>query len=397
MPYAEQHAHCPSCGDEVEVEVFYEHLDVPIHSCVMVDTRQEALDFPTGDLRLALCPTCGFIWNVSFDPTCMRYSGSYEETQSFSPHFRKFQTELADRWISRYGLRNRRLLEIGCGKGDFLQEICSRGSNRGTGIDPSYRPDRSLNGNNVDTTFLRELYSTEHADIDTDFVCCRHTLEHIEQTLAFVELCRRQAVANNDAIVAFEVPDVRRVLQEQAFWDVYYEHCSYFSLGSLGRLFRSLNLEIIDLYTDYADQYLIVESRPAQADCREPHPAEETVSEIVGDVDAFRRGVADRLQYWHEFVAGHRADGKRVAVWGSGSKAVAFLSRLRLGDSISAVVDINPHRHRRFLAGTGHEILAPQSLQEIRPDVVIAMNPVYRDEIQHELKSMHLNVEVVAL
>jgi len=36
-----------------------------------------------------------------------------------------------------------------------------------------------------------------------------------------------------DALVLFEIPDVRRVLEEGAFWDIYYEHCSYFTLGSL--------------------------------------------------------------------------------------------------------------------------------------------------------------------
>jgi hypothetical protein len=33
----------------------------------------------------------------------------------------------------------------------------------------------------------------------------------------------------DDTAVFFETPDAKRVLAEGAFWDIYYEHCSYFS------------------------------------------------------------------------------------------------------------------------------------------------------------------------
>ena len=44
-------------------------------------------------------------------------------------------------------------------------------------------------------------------------------------------------------MVFFELPDTERVLTEAAFWDIYYEHCSYFTPGSLARLFRRTGFE----------------------------------------------------------------------------------------------------------------------------------------------------------
>jgi len=64
---------------------------------------------------------------------------------------------------------------------------------------------------------------------------------------------------------------------------------------------------------------------------------------------------------------------------------VSFLDLLEIADSIEAVVDVNPGKQGSHLAGSGLEIVAPESLRELRPDVVIVMNPIYREEIERDL------------
>jgi hypothetical protein len=85
-----------------------------------------------------------------------------------------------------------------------------------------------------------------------------------------------------------------------------------------------------------------------------------------------------------------RDRGLRVVLWGSGSKAVAFLHAVDTMNYIEHVVDINPHRQGTFIAGKGQEIVAPEFLREHRPDIVIAMNPVYEQEIGKQLAEMGL-------
>ena len=60
----------------------------------------------------------------------------------------------------------------------------------------------------------------------------------------------------------FELPDTERVLDECAFWDIYYEHCSYFTPGSLERLFRRSGFEVTRQWKAFDDQYLMLEARP---------------------------------------------------------------------------------------------------------------------------------------
>jgi hypothetical protein len=86
-----------------------------------------------------------------------------------------------------------------------------------------------------------------------------------------------------------------------------------------------------------------------------------------------------------------------VALWGSGSKAVAFLTTLGVTDEVGAVVDVNPFKHGKYLAGSGHVIVPPEHLRDYRPDVVIAMNPAYCEEIQRELDRLGAGGELMSV
>ena len=76
---------CPSCGAP-NCRPFYEVLGVPTNSCLLVADRAAALDFQTGDMVLAICDQCSFIFNAAWDPQRTIYSDQYEETQGFSAH-----------------------------------------------------------------------------------------------------------------------------------------------------------------------------------------------------------------------------------------------------------------------------------------------------------------------
>ncbi|MFZ1027057.1 MAG: class I SAM-dependent methyltransferase [Limnoraphis robusta] len=385
---------CPNCGHQ-GLSIFYEVKNVPVHSCLMLSSEEEALDFPCGDVVLGFCEHCGFITNVQFDSKWSAYAPNYEDQQSFSPTFNKFAFELADRLINKYDLHQKDVVEIGCSKGDFLISLCELGENRGVGIDPSVVPGR-VNSEAADRVkFIQAYYSEEHAEYVGDFICCRHTLEHIKPTAEFINTVRRSIGDRHHIPVFFEIPDTIRVLKDLAFEDIYYEHCSYFTPGSLARLFRSCGFEITDLYREYGDQYLMIEAMPVETPSEHIHPFEETLEQLKQNVKQFTATIHDKLNGWKDNLEQWQAEGKRVVVWGSGSKCVAFLTTLDTIDKIQYVVDINPHRHGKFIPGVGKQIMSPEFLKEYQPDKVIVMNAIYCDEIQQMLENMGVTTEVI--
>jgi SAM-dependent methyltransferase len=374
---------CPGCRSD-KITNFYRVEEVPVNSVLLLPTEEEALSFPKGKLELGFCNDCGFIHNQAFDPGLLEYSSRYESTQGFSPTFNSYQHHLAETLIERYNVRNKNIIEIGCGQGEFITLLCELGGNRGIGFDPVFDPNRKPETSASNITFVRDFYSEKYPNIKADLVCCKMTLEHIPQTADFVSMIRRTMGDQPNALVFFQVPDVVRIFQELAFWDMYYEHCSYFSPGSLARLFRSCGFEIVDLERNYGDQYLILTAKPSVS-ISTPHALEENLSSLSQLVNDFVTNYQSKLDEWQKILNEQVNQGRKVVVWGASSKTVAFFSTLHINQEIRYAVDINPNKHGTYIAGTGQKIVSPDFLREYQPDLVIVMNPIYRDEIRKAL------------
>ena len=95
--------------------------------------------------------------------------------------------------------------------------------------------------------------------------------------------------------------------------------------------------------------------------------------------------LTDRLlclvDYWNTWLEQVRTAGKRVVVWGGGSKGVSFLNAVQSRGTVEYVVDINPHKQNQYVGGTGQKIIPPRFLKDYKPHYVIAMNKNYKEEI----------------
>jgi hypothetical protein len=390
-----QPVNCPNCTHG-SMTSFYQVGPVPVHSVALVRTYQDAIGFPMGRIELAMCGRCGFIGNIAFDQSKMHYSPDCEETQGFSPTFTAFHRRLASDLIARFDLRNKTILEIGCGKGEFISLLCAMGSNRGIGFDPAFEPRRTPAEGGEAVTFYQEFYSERSVHAGADFIACKMTLEHIPDTFAFVNTVRR-AIGESRPMVFFQVPDMQRVLTDVAFWDIYHEHCSYFTDESLRNLFTLCGFQVLESWRDYDDQYLMITATPAPelsaAQIRPPSHAD------LERVRTFADEASQRTEFWKRTLEDASRNERKVVLWGSGSKAVSFLSSV--GDIGTAtaryVVDINPFRHNCFMPGTGQQIVGPQFLAGYKPDLVIAMNSIYIPEIESDLHNLSLQPAVMPI
>lgn len=379
---------CPCCGQAGAEPVLDAGL-LPANTTAPAPSRAAALAATRGPLRLSACPACGFLYNTAYDPELVQLGPGLEETQGFSPTFVRFHEALAGDLARRHRLHGKRIVEIGCGKGEFLAILARVAGGTGLGFDPGFIPGRAGPGEEHIRVEPRLFGPADAGTARGDLFACKMTLEHIQHPPAFLELFRRASLANGGAPVFFMVPETRVILERVQLWDLYFEHCSNFTPGSLARLFARCGFTVTDLRTVFDGHYLVAEAVPGPPAPR--HGLEEDAAETLSIATAFGRAAGERLAAWRARQDAWGRDGRRVVLWGAGSRTTTLANMVGLDARLAAVVDINPHRRGSFVPGTGHPVVGPDDLPSLAPDLVVVMNPVYREEIRGMLATRGLS------
>ncbi len=384
---------CPVC-DSKKTSLCINLEDVPVYCNVLYSARESALEAPKGDIGLTFCDDCGHLFNGTFDSQKIDYSLEYENSLHYSARFQEYAEALAKDLVDRHDLHEKKIVEIACGKGDFLASVCQLGNNTGYGFDPSYEPDRHSDNAVKNISIVQDYYSEKYADIKADLVCCRHALEHIESPKEFLNAVHATVTASNGSAVYFEVPNSLYTLRDMGIWDIIYEHCGYFCENSLARAFTETGFSVQRLNDSFGRQFLSIET--TLADNQENTHADIDMPSVRSYATAFEKKYVEKVDTWKDRLETYRKEGKRVSVWGAGSKGVTFLNALKVGNEIGNIVDLNVHKQGKFVPGTGHQVVSPMHLQEYQPDIVIVMNPIYTEEIAQSLKDMGVNAAMVA-
>ena len=221
------------------------------------------------------------------------------------------------------------------------------------------------------------------------------TLEHVHDVSDFLRRLRRTVGDRPETVVFFMIPEITRILNLRAFWDIYYEHCSYWSPGSLARAFRIAGFDPLQVWTDYDDQYVLIAARPGAGNGK-ILSNEEPPAALAAKVRGFTEAVAVDRARWRDWLERLRRAGQKTVLWGGGSKAVAFLTTLDVTEGPDYAVDINPRRNGTFIAGTGQQIVLPEFLAQHQPDVVIVMSPIYLPEITAQLEGLGVHPNCLA-
>jgi hypothetical protein len=331
--------------------LLYERDGLPIFQNRMYETRAEALNAPQGTVRLVEDLATGLVHNIAFEPDRVVYDEHYQNEQSHSQKFSDHLEEVAG--IVSANLGHKDIIEVGCGKGHFVDMMSARGADI-TGFDPAYE------GSNP---AIRKVAFGAGDQMSGEGIVLRHVLEHIANPVAFL---RDIASANgNRGRIYIEVPCFQWIAENRSWFDVFYEHVNYFRLGDFRRMFGS----VIESGHLFGGQYIYV----------------------VADLSSIRtpvRDPADPADLPPDFAAGlfNEAGNELPSIiWGGASKGVIYsLSRARAGHPVDAVIDINPAKQGKFLAGTGLLVEPPEAVLGRFPHgtQIAVMNNNYLTEIR---------------
>jgi hypothetical protein len=344
--------------------VLYEVEQLPIFQNRMYDSEMDAKLCPKGDIRLVESLETGLVSNAAFRPELMVYDACYQNEQAVSPLFQEHLVAVSN--IVKGTMGQEGLVEVGCGKGYFLELLMKSGFDV-TGFDPAYE------GQNPR---VKRHYFAPALGIKANGLILRHVLEHVQNPIDF--LMSLKEATGGSGLIYIEVPCFDWICSRRAWFDIFYEHVNYFRLADFHRIFG----RVVASGRLFGEQYLYVVA--------------DLASLIVPEYDA-----KNRIEFPTDFLA--RLEEKSTdtqekgAVWGGASKGVIFtLLKSRLGQPVDTVIDINPAKQGKYLPASGLKAISPEDAFKALPSgaTVFVMNSNYLNEIKHMSNNRYRYVSV---
>jgi SAM-dependent methyltransferase len=353
---------CRLCGQS-DRELFLSLPRSPANVSRLLYAQDIDQDAPV-DLAVWHCRACGFI---QIDPTIAEsFYDDYLMTVSHSPLMQRYQREQASDFIARFGLRGRRIVEIGCGDGNYLEELRAAGG-VATGSEPSvrFRALAESRGFRVHAGYVRRTAPVPGGPYDA-FVT-RQVLEHVPDPRDF--LLGVRASVGRHGLGLVEVPSLEKALAGYRFYDFFADHVNYFSTSTLRLALELAGFDVVETSRGMNDEFNVAIVKVAE------FPS-------FGDFDGIVQNLLSALRSWAE---AQLRCGHRVAVWGAGGKGLALMAMAEL-QGIAYVVDSDP-RKQGLYTPVGHQLVVPpERLFEDPVDALVLTAQAYRDEIVADLR-----------
>lgn len=368
---------CPGCGSLPAASSLL-LPGRPVIQNYRFTTPDEARHVTRGDINLRQCTDCGLVFNAAFDSAVVPYDEHYENSQNFSPSFQALMEGTADHLAAAYDLQKGKVLEVGCGKGAFLKMLCERHDLEGVGFDTSCVKDTSGSQDRVE--FHQRYVTGKDITFPVSAVICRHVVEHVPAIGDFLAELYQIAKASNAQVAYLETPAWEWIVEHEAFWDVFYEHCNYFPMPTLRHLAERAGFRVLNHCLIFDGQYqalelgLVGQAATEASGITEESSLQKFSAHFESACQKMRQGLLE---------AG-AADG--WAIWGAGARGVSLAAMLE--DLAPAfVVDSNPAKQGCYLPGTGLPVLAPSDERLSKLAVMLISNPVYEKEIREQIGS----------
>lgn len=317
-------------------------------------------------LALHQCSGCG---TVQLTNAPVPYWRDVIRAAGISPEMRAYRLAQFNRWLEEYGLKGRKVLEVGCGRGEYLTLLLEAEADA-HGVEHLEASVSACHSAGLPVTqgFIDGPKSLL-ADGPFDGFAILNFLEHIP--CAHLTLRGIAANLSDGAIGLVEVPNFDMILSAGLFAEFIPDHLFYFTRQTLSSLLQANGFEVLGCRPEWHDYVLSVIVRKRRPLDIAPLTACQT--DLKASFDAFLSC----------FAPG------RVAIWGAGHQALALISLMELSSRIRFVVDSAPFKQGRFTPATHLPIVAPEQLTESEVDAVIVLAASYSDEVARIIRERY--------
>jgi len=358
---------CRVCGHDLFKEPLLQYANMP-KGAQYLPGPEDLKDDKGVNLDIYQCTACGLV-QLSNPP--VSYHREVIRAAAFSPEMRDFRIKQFSDFIERFSLRGKKVVEIGCGHGEYLNLIRDAGADaHGLEYGEQAVAYCRRSGLNVSRGFLGRLdEKIPQAPFDAFFAMS--FLEHLPQPDTLLGAMANNLVDGGVGLV--EVPNFDMNVRENLFSEFIGDHLLYFTRDTLATALTLHGFEVLDCREVWHDYIISARVRKSRLSAPDPGRAVRLdLSPFQFCQKELKRQIQQYLEYYE--------DGK-VAVWGAGHQALAVMALSDLGGKIRYVIDAASFKQGRYTPATHIPIVPPETLNTDPVDAVIIMAGSYCQEV----------------
>lgn len=347
---------CRICGQELFPEILLKLENMPA-AAQNFPTAETLAEDSGMDLELRQCSCCGVVQLIN---PPVPYFREVIRATGCSAEMRDFRLQQFAQWIRKYHLEDARILEVGCGKGEYLAIMREIGCDV-YGIEHAADSVKICQerGLPVERIYF-ETGNEELANAPFGGFFILSWLEHIPDLHTFLQGIRHNLTP--DAVGLVEVPNFDMIRENGLVAEFISDHLYYFTEATLRITLESCGFEVLSCRPVWHN-YTI------SAEVRRKTPMDSSL--FVRRKETLCREVTDFVNRY----------GK-VAVWGAGHQSLAVMAMTGMqNDKIRYVVDSSPFKQGKLTHATHLPIVSPDTLKAAPPDAVLVMCASFSDEV----------------
>lgn len=268
------------------------------------------------NLEVCQCSSCGLV-QLSNDP--VPYYRKVIRATAFSEEMKLFRISQFSNFIEEYFLKGAKLLEVGCGGGEYL-DLMQQCDASAYGVEFSSKlvSKCQSKGLNVSAKYIEQAdCQLEHAPFDAFYSL--NFLEHQPNINAILK-----GISTNlkpGAIGLIEVPNFDSDIENNIFSNFIADHLYYFTADSLKHTLNHNGFDIVSCKTIWKDTIIsAIVKKKKRLNLSDFYKCQKRIcSEINNFIDSYPPG--------------------KVAIWGASHQALTIIAMAELSGKISYVID----------------------------------------------------------
>lgn len=351
----------------------------------LANSLRESLDTKLKffSLNLVFCEECCVVQlDTTVDPKILfqNYVWVTGTSNTAINHATYFHEQIIKKMNSNYDT----VIEIASNDGTFLEPF-KKSHKKVIGIDPASNISKTANENGIFTinNFFNKQLAQDlvREEKNVDLIFARNVIPHVKEIHSIIDGI--SILSSNETTVAIEFHYSGTIIEELHYDSIYHEHLFYFTISTIGNLFKSYGLYFFDIIKSpiSGGSVILLFSK------RQRELSDELKKFIhYENIKGF-----NKLETWQSFAAKSKmhslkfreevfklSKDRKLLGYGASARSSTLLNYCKINNSkIEYILDMNRLKSNKYTPGSDIKIIHPTNsinLLKERDLILLAWN-----------------------